>query len=75
MTARRFPIDWQLVLIEPDQITTTIAKYEALLRTEYEAAAEKGRAVYPPEKLVVPGPDVLNFIGNARLALSEVHIA
>jgi transcription-repair coupling factor (superfamily II helicase) len=66
---------WSLALVEPDQITTTIAKYEALLRAEYEAAAEKGRAVYPPEKLVVPGPDVLNFIGNARLAMSEVHIA
>ena len=67
--------DWSMALVEPDQITTTIAKYEALLRAEYEAAAGKGRAVYPPEKLVVPGPDVLNFIGKARLAMSEVHIA
>jgi transcription-repair coupling factor (superfamily II helicase) len=67
--------DWSLALIEPDQITTTIAKYEALLRSEYEAASEKGRAAYPPEKLVAPGPDVLNFLGTARLALSEVHIA
>src|SRR6185436_16411649 len=33
---------WSLALIEPDQITTTIAKYETLLRAEYEAAAEKG---------------------------------
>ena len=67
--------DWTMALVEPDQITTTIAKYEALLRAEYEAAAGKGRAVYPPEKLVVPGADVLNFIDNARLAMSEVHIA
>jgi transcription-repair coupling factor (superfamily II helicase) len=67
--------DWDLILIEPDQITTTIAKYETLLRNEYDAAAEKGRAVYPPEKLVAPGPDVLGFIGSAPLALSEVHIA
>ncbi|MGZ5476967.1 MAG: transcription-repair coupling factor, partial [Thermoanaerobaculia bacterium] len=67
--------DWSMALVEPDQITTTIAKYEALLRAEYEAAAGKGRAVYPPEKLVVPGPEVLNFIGKARLAMSEVHIA
>ncbi|MFP5246349.1 MAG: hypothetical protein ACLGH0_06610, partial [Thermoanaerobaculia bacterium] len=43
--------DWDLILLEPDQITTTIAKYETLLRTEYDAAAEKGRAVYAPEKL------------------------
>jgi transcription-repair coupling factor (superfamily II helicase) len=67
--------DWDLILIEADQITTTIAKYETLLRTEYDAAAEKGRAVYSPEKLVAPGPDVLGFIGSAPLAFSEVHIA
>jgi len=67
--------DWDVILVEPDQITTTIAKYETLLRSEYDAAAEKGRAVYPPEKLVAPGPDVLGFIGRAPLALSDVHIA
>ena len=67
--------DWDLILIEPDQITTTIAKYESLLRNEYEAAAEKARAVYPPEKLVAPGPDVLAFLGGARLSFSDVHIA
>ncbi|MFL6246144.1 MAG: transcription-repair coupling factor [Thermoanaerobaculia bacterium] len=66
--------DFDLILIEPDQITTTIAKYETLLRNEYDAAAEKGRAVYAPEKLVAPGPDVLAFIGSAPLALSDVHI-
>ena len=66
---------WSLALVEPDQIAATIAKYESLLRAEYEAAAEKGRAVYPPEQVVVPGTDVLDFIGQARLALSEVHIA
>ncbi len=67
--------DWSVVLIEPDQIITTIAKYEVLLRSEYESASEKGRAVYSPEKVVTPGPDVLSFIGGARIALSEVHIA
>jgi transcription-repair coupling factor (superfamily II helicase) len=67
--------DWDLIVIEPDQITTTIAKYETLLRNEYEAAAEKGHAAYPPEKLVAPGPDVLAFLGKARLAMSDVHIA
>ena len=58
--------DWDLILIEPDQITTTIAKYETLLRNEYDAAAEKGRAVYAPEKLVAPGPDVLGVHRHAR---------
>jgi transcription-repair coupling factor (superfamily II helicase) len=67
--------DWDLLLVEPDQITTTIAKYETLLRNEYEASAEKGRAVYPPEKLVAPGTDIHEFVGRARLSFSEVHMA
>jgi transcription-repair coupling factor (superfamily II helicase) len=65
---------WEIALIDPDQITTTVAKYESLLRSEYEAAVEKGRAVYPPEKLVTPGNRILEFIGRARMAVSEVHI-
>ncbi|MDQ3280569.1 MAG: hypothetical protein M3Q69_04070, partial [Acidobacteriota bacterium] len=67
--------DFDIVLLEPDQITTTISKYESLLRNEYEMAAEKGRAVYAPEKLLAAGPDVLNFIGSARVSFSEVHMA
>ncbi|HVE71349.1 MAG TPA: transcription-repair coupling factor [Thermoanaerobaculia bacterium] len=67
--------DFDIILIEPDNITTTIARYESLLRNEYELAAEKGRSVYPPEKLVAPGRDVLAFTGNARLSFSDVHIA
>jgi transcription-repair coupling factor (superfamily II helicase) len=67
--------DWELALVEPDQIATTIAKYESILRSEYETASEKGRAVYPPEKLVAPGDDILAFLGRARLAFSEIHIA
>src|SRR5437762_999874 len=50
--------DWEIVLIEPDQITTHVAKFEALLRAEYETAAAKGRAVYPPESATTPGPEV-----------------
>ncbi|HEX9500380.1 MAG TPA: transcription-repair coupling factor [Thermoanaerobaculia bacterium] len=67
--------NWEVVLVEPDQITTNVAKFEALLRAEYEGAAAKGKAAYPPEKLTTPGTDVLNFLGGARLAMSEVHIA
>ncbi|HYO75849.1 MAG TPA: transcription-repair coupling factor [Thermoanaerobaculia bacterium] len=66
--------DFDIILIEPDQITTTISKYESLLRNEYDMAAEKGRAVYPPEKLLAPGPDVLEFIGRAPVSFSDVHI-
>jgi len=67
--------DWSVVLVEPDQITTTIAKYESILRSEYDAAAEKGRAIYAPERVVTPGPDVLAFLGRSTLAMGEVHIA
>ena len=66
--------DWDLILIEPDQITTTISKYEALLRNEYEASAEKGRAVYAPETLVAPGPEIFDFVAKARTTFSEVHV-
>jgi transcription-repair coupling factor (superfamily II helicase) len=67
--------DWEVVLVEPEQITTSIAKFEALLRAEHESAAEKGRAVYPPERLTTPATDILSFLGTARLALSDLHIA
>jgi transcription-repair coupling factor (superfamily II helicase) len=68
------PAEWMFALIEPDQITTNVAKFESVLRMEYDAAAEKGRAVYPPEKLTTEGTQVLGFLGAARLAFSEVHV-
>src|SRR3954467_11782580 len=68
------PAEWMFALIEPDQITTNVAKFESVLRMEYDAAAEKGRAVYPPEKLTTAGTEVLGFLGAARLAFSEVHV-
>jgi len=68
------PAEWMFALIEPDQITTNVAKFESVLRMEYDAAAEKGRAVYPPEKLTTAGPEVLGFLGAAKLAFSEVHV-
>ncbi len=66
--------EWTVAIVEPDQTTMAVAKFESLLRNEFEGAAEKGRAVYPPERLLTPGVDVLNFLGGARLAMSEVHI-
>jgi len=68
------PAEWTIVVVEPDQITTSIARFEALLRNEYEAAAEKGRAVYAPERITTPGAEVLAFLGTARIELAEVHI-
>jgi transcription-repair coupling factor (superfamily II helicase) len=66
---------WEIVTIESDQVTATIAKYETLLRTEWEVAAEKGRAVYAPDRLLTPGPDILAFLGRSRLAVSELHVS
>jgi transcription-repair coupling factor (superfamily II helicase) len=66
--------EWEIVSIEPDQITTNVAKFESLLRAEYESAAAKGRAVYPPERVTTSGPDVFTFLSSARLSMSEVHI-
>ncbi|HYK02297.1 MAG TPA: transcription-repair coupling factor, partial [Thermoanaerobaculia bacterium] len=75
VTLAEYIAEFDVILIEPDQITTTVAKYESLLRNEYEASAEKGRAVYPPEKLLAPAPEVLQFLGRAPVAMSDVHVA
>ena len=66
---------WELVLIEPDQITTTLSKYETLLNNEFEVASEQGRAVYRPEKLATPGVEIQGFLGRAHVAMSDVHVA
>ncbi len=65
---------WDVVLVEPGSIATSVRKFEALLRSEYDAAAARGRAVYPPEKLTTPAADVLAFLESARMSMSEVHI-
>ncbi|HYM60869.1 MAG TPA: transcription-repair coupling factor [Thermoanaerobaculia bacterium] len=67
--------EWLTALVEPDQISTTVARYESLLRAEYETAAEKGHAVYAPERLVTPGDRIVQVTERSPLALSEVHIA
>src|SRR5258706_8960354 len=67
--------DWTVALVEPDQIATSVARFESLLRNEFEVAAEKGRAVYAPERFLTPGVEVLAFVGSARLSMAEVHIA
>jgi transcription-repair coupling factor (superfamily II helicase) len=69
------PEEWTIALVEPDDITTSVARFEALLRNEYEAAAEKGRAAYPPERITTSGVDVLNFLGRSTLSFAEVHVA
>src|SRR5437763_5943568 len=65
---------WTVALVEPDEITTSVARFEALLRNEYEAAAEKGRAAYAPERITTSGVDVLNFIERAHFAFAELSL-
>ncbi|HET7712028.1 MAG TPA: transcription-repair coupling factor, partial [Thermoanaerobaculia bacterium] len=65
---------WTTVLVESDQITTAVAKYESLLRAEFESVSEKGKAAYPPGQLVARGDDILRFLGEASMAFGEVHV-
>jgi len=67
--------DWSFAIVEPDEVTASIDKYESLLRAEFETASAKGKAVYAPDQLLTPGPEIQNFLGLARLALSQLHIA
>jgi len=68
------PDGWIVAAIEPDQITTSIRKYEALLRNEYEAAVEKGKVVYPPERLLTPVEEIEGLLGSAKLILTDLHV-
>jgi transcription-repair coupling factor (superfamily II helicase) len=67
--------EWLLASVEPADVEQSIGRYETLLRAEYETAAAKGRAVYPPEKILVPGELVHDLLGRVRLAASDVHVA
>ncbi|HVR44473.1 MAG TPA: transcription-repair coupling factor [Thermoanaerobaculia bacterium] len=66
---------WSLFAIEPDEIGASIRKYESFLRSEYEAAAERGKAVFSPERMLVPADRVRELAGRIELALSELHVA
>ncbi|MHB0971105.1 MAG: transcription-repair coupling factor [Thermoanaerobaculia bacterium] len=65
---------WMIAAIEPDETISAIDRYETLLRTEYDTAVSKGRAVYAPERFVVPAVDIHDFLGHATLAFSSVHV-
>jgi len=66
--------DWLLTILEPDEAVTSINRYETSLRSEYEGAAEKGKAVYPPDRLLVPGNEIHDFLGRTSLALSSLRV-
>ena len=67
--------EWIFAIVEPDEVSASIDKYESLLRAEYETASEKGKAVYAPHQLLTPAIEIQSFLGQARLALSQLHVA
>ena len=66
---------WMLAVVEPDEVVTSIDKYETLLRSEYEATAGKGKAVYAPDKLLVPAVTIHSFLGTASVTLGSLHVS
>ncbi|MGH9456374.1 MAG: transcription-repair coupling factor, partial [Thermoanaerobaculia bacterium] len=66
---------WDLLLFDADEITTALDRYESLLRAEYESAAERGKAVWAPDRFVFPAREAHELLGRASLSLSELHVA
>ncbi len=67
--------EWLVVAINPEEVSTTIDKFETLLRNEYEVASEKGKAVYPPERLLAEAAEIHNFLNFAPLSMSDLHLS
>ncbi|HUF18885.1 MAG TPA: transcription-repair coupling factor [Thermoanaerobaculia bacterium] len=66
--------EWTIAVVEPDEVLTSIEKYETLLRSEYDATAGKGKAVYAPDQLLVPAASIHAFLDSARITLSSLHL-
>ena len=66
--------EWLLTLIEPDEIASALEKFEELMRAEYNTAVEKGKAVYPPERILTPVQEIKPWLESSRLAVSSLHI-
>jgi len=66
---------WQVVRIEPEEMSASLEKFESHLRAEYEAAVAKGKAVYPPEQILVPSRQIDAWLGKATLAVSALHVS
>ena len=67
--------DWLVVPMEPGEIEGSLDKYDQMLRSEYESAAARGRAVYAPEKLLTPPADIHAWVDVAPLAMSSMHVS
>lgn len=66
---------WQLVVVEPQEITAALEKFESLLRAEYDTALNKGKAVYSPERILATLQEVMPWLEGGSLALSALHIS
>ncbi|HEY0591948.1 MAG TPA: DEAD/DEAH box helicase, partial [Thermoanaerobaculia bacterium] len=66
---------WRIVAIDPDEVTTAVDRYETLLRSEYDSAAERGKIAFAPDRILLPPAEAHSVLGRARLALSDLHIA
>ena len=66
--------DWTIVRFEPGEITSSIEKFNALLETEFEHAREHGRAVYPPDELLVATAEVEAIIERSSLDFEHIHV-
>ncbi|HEY0787579.1 MAG TPA: hypothetical protein VGE86_02985, partial [Thermoanaerobaculia bacterium] len=66
---------WRIVAIDPDEVTTAVDRYETLLRSEYDSAAERGKIAFAPDRILLPPAEAHSFLGRARLALSDLHVA
>ncbi|MCM2317146.1 MAG: transcription-repair coupling factor [Thermoanaerobaculia bacterium] len=67
--------DWMVVPMEPGEIEGSLDKYDQMLRSEYDAATARGRAVYAPDKLLTPPDEIHAWVGAAPLALSSMHVS
>jgi transcription-repair coupling factor (superfamily II helicase) len=66
---------WTTAITEPGELASSVDRFEELLRAEYEAAVEKGRAVYPPDRLTAPAAWIQAFLDRAPLAVSSLLVS
>jgi transcription-repair coupling factor (superfamily II helicase) len=66
--------EWLIAVVEPDEVNSTIDKYDLLLRNEYENATAKGKAVYAPERIVVAPDRVREVIRRSDLSLTSLRV-
>jgi transcription-repair coupling factor (superfamily II helicase) len=67
--------DWLTCVVEPDEITSSLQKYGEMLRAEFETAVARGKAVYPPDRLLSPLDGIQALLDVAPVAVSEIHLA